>query len=102
MAIFTQNVKNEPGAIARQEPMGQKIQIFQRLCEWQRVEHIPIFKEKICLPLTKDHWVTIIILNNSQVRRDDYDKVFEAPSTKKKSKEQISRTKPELHSERIY
>lgn len=31
MAIFTQNVKNEPGAIARQAPMGQKIQIFQRI-----------------------------------------------------------------------
>ena len=31
MAIFTQNVKNEPGAIARQAPMGQKIQIFRRI-----------------------------------------------------------------------
>ena len=67
MAIFTQNEKNEPEAIARQAPMGQQIQIFQRMCEWHRVDHIPIFKENICLPLTKDQWVTIIILNNSQV-----------------------------------
>ena len=47
--------------------MSQQTQIFQRMCEWHRVEHIPIFKENICLPLTKDQWVTIIILNNSQV-----------------------------------
>ena len=52
------------------------------------MEHIPIFKENICLPLTKDQWVTVIILNNSQVRRDDYDKIFGVPTTKKKSKEQ--------------
>jgi len=81
--------------------MAKQIQIFHRMSEWPRVWHMPILKENIRLSLTKDQWVTIIILNNSNVPKMRKEKHFKRPRLKENGTKGCREQKLESHSKPI-
>ena len=62
-----------PGrGVAMQFRCARKRASFRRVPDWRPLHRLPIFKENICLALTKDQCGTNIILNFQHLRRHAY------------------------------